>query len=610
MMLIKLGSIEPDENGAIALFTRGHESGDPLASLGLAWCMQNGFLPTQDPTRADQLIDSVLKKATPGALLHFGWLFANGIFVPQSCIMAAKLWGQAGELGNKWAGAKAKELSLPPEIIQENELLSLMEQEPKPVVVQHPISIEVEWEIQRHQKALIQTDLKIMELLAEIKRLKQQVEQTSNNELQTELTTQEERLRLVVGDIDLIKGLLDNKVQKKKALQEFREHPNLFLFYNRFQSKLEAIFISAQAQQGGFTKTGLGGLGWAGMGISFFGGVMEGIPLFGSTAATVVKGVGGATQLLDKVRQGHRAHNISLLGPYETIGKQIEWAARDLTYRFAWQLRQIATPDDVIRIEEQNKESNEGFIWEGVKSGAEMLGRLALCRTPQHPAENLADFAALLICERLTELENKTLDYTKDLGPQFVAIIMTKGAVEDPEQKWYSWEKIKSKVNKSKAACSKWIGLSTVFTKTGEEWPMGDLFTRCGIYDKENDLHYAHAKGKPKPHIYGFCQGTKEEAIARGLCDPKEENNRSSLSNGTIHQVLDLTSQVKQLENEIHSHKRWDSVQEWHRRVERVEEENRQLKQLLSKLALHLNKKEFLPKEWEQLLPTKQRKEE
>ncbi|MGE3953857.1 MAG: hypothetical protein AB7F31_01480 [Parachlamydiales bacterium] len=607
LLLGGLGVQKSDPKEAVTLFIRGDEKGDLLASINLAWCHLQGIGGSQDLQKSNELTEKVLTRATPQELLHLGWLCTHGIFTPKNMELATQLWEQAGKLGNKWAGERAKQLgtlclksekeeqsakaeisAVGPE--QQDTWLELGKREALDEVDSCSLH-QLQWEIDAHRKVILQNQWEIDTLTKKVTALGQ-----GSSDLRLDHLTQ--AIEDLKTKMEVHQGLLANKIDRINSYQVFHASPNLFLFYHRLQSKLTSIFISAHAQQGGFVKTGKGKLGYAGITVDLFGGAFGMIPIIGGATEKATKVIGGAAQALDWARQSNQARNITNLGPFETIGKQIEKAARELTKRFKEQLERIASQEEVKRLSKQNKTSLTGFASEMMKTGADKLGRWAICRTPQSPAEDLADFAALWICEHLRELEDteKALNYTQDLAPQFVSIIMKKRPFGSVKKDRETWDKIKEKVNEGKESCSNWIGISAVLTKTGEEWPMRELFTRCGIRDPETGKHYAHGESKCKPWKYGYCLGTVEEAIERGIWFEKEKA-LTPASHSVQKLVREHTQDIKRLEEKLERVDNWHEVQKWHRRVEEVERENQQLKLLLNSLAQHLNNTNSLPSE-------------
>ncbi|MGE3953856.1 MAG: hypothetical protein AB7F31_01475 [Parachlamydiales bacterium] len=448
--------------------------------------------------------------------------------------------------------------------------------EPSPPTLDDSASAEET--LEELQVGIGETEDKLTKLDLEIHNLKNRLEQVERGQ---------GTLQKLEKEVEYHRELLSHKIKKKEAIEQFQDNPNLLTFYYRFQRRLNSIFISAHALQGGSVGASKGKLGHAGNTLNLFAGAFGMIPVFGGAAEKVAEVIGAAFQFLDKKRVTNQAANIADIGPVPYVDKEIEEAARELTKIFKPQLKKIATSEEVLELRKKNRLTRFGSFSEGIREGKDMVGEWILCSTSQAPAADVADFAALWVCEHLNNLEHeKSAPTLAGFSSRLVNIVMQKRPRAASSGK--SWSDLKAKFKEGKESFSTLVGLSVVLTKNGGSWPLEGLFTRCGIHDRHRNEYYGSPANGCDTTKYGWCLGTLEHAKMRGI---------ANLSTSTQRAIKDHTDEIKKLKHDVSRIDNWQNVQEWHNKITRVEEENQQLKLLLNSLAQHLNKTNSLPPE-------------
>lgn len=329
------------------------------------------------------------------------------------------------------------------------------------------------------------------------------------------------RLEALERRMDLIgrqQGILwkehEEKQKKRVLIDKFNRTPNLQHFYLMLKMALEEIFISCRSVGGGMVVVDAGKLGKAGTVCSLASGVFSLIPVVGDTASKITTGIGKGLQFWGEQRRINVAKHISRLSPWKEMLRTIDRVACQLTDWYEPQLRILAEPGQVQ------------------ETRIDSLGRHVFASELHSPTEKMALFAVMWIREALEDASQ--IDPELPLDSQFVSIVTR---------------------HRAPSAFSKIIAvfgersLNNVMTVSRIELGLSNLFTKCGMVDVATGQTY-EGNGT-QPEIYGYCRGTSEAAMERGLTLVVQRTGTAGMSPACTTELIAqrqaLTSQQGQL---------------------------------------------------------------
>lgn len=391
----------------------------------------------------------------------------------------------------------------------------------------------------------------------------------NKNKLEQDLNIEQVRLTILAIEKQL-ESVVQNqiaKVEKEEARVYFKPDDNLWYFYQAVQTFLGRLFIPCYA--GTFKNKAAERIAWAQLGIELGSdiiGIIPGINSIVGVLSLLSKWGAKFTELGNQKKLDKTNDDVSSIITLHDLSKETEYFARQLTYWYERQIKDLAIP-----------------------------------------AQDVRKFSEVITTLAIDSILNHEINDKESLSTQLVHIITTKKSA--PEQPLNNLSKLSSKLLKV-----------VVLTKSQASWNVYDLYTKSGIITKTNEIYTPDGKASPFP----VCNGTKEAADARGLKYFKTRTTNTTSSNSntmttqppknkpqypipktTLEEVHDgvitIGNDFKILKSDIKT-KQTDTEQ----KVSKLENENNALKTQLSKVEKELTEQKKESQEIKEFLKQQQ----
>ena len=375
----------------------------------------------------------------------------------------------------------------------------------------------------------------------------------NNTRLENELEVIKNKLENIELEQLILHNASKTAIARLAATKEFKKNPNLFLYYHSIQVYLEAVLVSYKAISGGAVQHRSGKVGSAAEDLGILGDFIGLIPVAGAPVAAVISLINKGIEEIDEARMINKANRVTKLATMTEIAEIVESVARQLTYMYAPQLKQLADFKQFVCLEEgiRRNKNNKNFIF----SNKNKVKDWVLDRTIPLPADHMAKCATLCIiaelgevakeCEqqdqRLLALDKRFFDIIVALRPDKPSSIINKLSLSF-RNKFIKNNRIKDKkvLDKKIIECNEKLNNffdAKVLTADGKKWSVFEVYTKPGIKVNYEMGGYKAYYGNGTDHIkYGYCNGTDEIAKKRGfqntecykspelIVDPKKDN--------------------------------------------------------------------------------------